>query len=102
MYYCKKCDKAFSVEDLKTEKRCFETEYAVGNLFQSRHYYLVYLCPECNSEDDLVEAEKCDVCGEYFPDDYLTDTTEYSHGGVGYACDDCIVNGEMIPIMEAD
>lgn len=55
------------------------------------------------SETDLVLEDwlyltykKCDVCGEWFKEEELEDTTEYINGGCGYCCQSCIEDGDMV------
>lgn len=96
MYYCKYCETELSSDELKAEQKCFETEYGVGNLFPDKHYYTDYKCPICGGE--VEEAMKCDMCGEYYPEDDLEDTDEYINGGCGYCCQDCIEDANMVAI----
>ena len=93
MYYCEYCEAVRSASELKTERKCFETEFGVSNLFPDSHYYTDYKCPVCGGE--VVDAMQCEMCGEWLPEDLLTDTTEYINGGVGYCCEGCIQDADM-------
>lgn len=39
--------------------------------------------------------KQCEICGEWFDEDELQDTTEYINGGCGYCCEQCIEDGDM-------
>lgn len=95
MYKCSECENRF--EEPKQKQICFETEYGVSNLFDSRTFTTVSVCPYCE-DSGIEELVKCDVCEEWFEEDELEDTTEYINGGVGYACEQCRIDGEMIEI----
>jgi len=94
MFYCKNCNSIIDSDDLEKKEICFETEYGVESLFDSRNYHTVYCCPLCNS-DEIEEATQCEMCGEWLPEDLLTDTTEYINGGVGYCCEGCMQDADM-------
>ena len=93
MYYCEYCEAVRSASELKTEQKCFETEFGVSNLFPDSHYYTDYKCPVCGGE--VVDAMQCEICDEWLPEDLLTDTTEYINGGVGYCCEGCMQDADM-------
>lgn len=92
MYCCNYCDEKF--DEPAITRICFEEEYGVGHLFESRNYTNVQCCPACSSTD-IEKMETCDMCGEYFKSDDLTDTTEYINGGVGYCCEGCMQDADM-------
>lgn len=70
MYICKDCKSTFQFEDGKKIKKCFETEYGVGSLFDGRNYYEDTVCPNCHSEE-IVEATRCQKCDEWFDEEDL-------------------------------
>lgn len=39
--------------------------------------------------------KRCEICGEWYPEDFIHDTTEMINGGCGECCENCIENGEM-------
>lgn len=53
-------------------------------------------CPQCSGAYE--EAKQCEICGEYFTDDELQDTTEMVNGGLGMCCEGCIDDGDMVEI----
>lgn len=59
-YYCTECGAILTEDELDRD-----VEYDNGEGGYGNPMYTTLLCPECGSED-LVEAEKCPVCGEYF------------------------------------
>jgi len=61
MNICKKCGRVLQDSDLVLHK-----DYEDGVCYDST------VCCPCGSED-LVEAERCEECGEYFPADELYD-----------------------------
>ena len=65
MYYCKTCGSITEGEDA-SERLCEDPN--------GRYYYQV--CDRCGS-DDLTDADKCIVCGEYV------------ESTIGDVCDDC-------------
>lgn len=93
MFYCEYCQRAMNESDLNREQKCFEDEYGVAGLFPDKHYYTDYNCPVCGGE--VVDAMQCEMCGEWLPEDLLTDTTEYINGGVGYCCEGCMQDADM-------
>jgi hypothetical protein len=50
---------------------------------------------ELEGQQKLVQ---CEICGEWFVEDELTDTTEYINGGCGKCCEQCIEDGDMVAI----
>ena len=47
-------------------------------------------------EDAVFEnMEQCEICGEWYPEDYIHDTTEMVNGGCGECCEQCIQDGDM-------
>ena len=55
MYKCEVCGKEF--EEPKWKRICFEQEYGVSNLFDSRTYTNVQVCPHCG-ESEIEEIEE--------------------------------------------
>lgn len=43
--------------------------------------------------EDLMK--QCEICKEWYEEDELEDTTEYINGGLGYCCEQCIIDGDM-------
>lgn len=43
----------------------------------------------------MEEKKKCEICGEWFDEDELQDTTEMINGGCGYCCEQCIEDADM-------
>ena len=91
MYKCRDCKAV-----CETPKKVNADDYnGVSDLFPnhpSNTYYEV--CPSCGGT--VEEAKQCEICGEYFTSDELTDTTEYINGGCGDCCEQCIEDGGMI------
>jgi hypothetical protein len=95
VYRCNNCGGKF---EEPTEKRiCFEQEYGVANLFESRNYTNIHVCP-CCGDNDIHELEQCAVCGEWF--DELEDTVGLVNGGIGYVCEQCYKDCEIGGIYE--
>ena len=86
MYKCNNCRSEF--EEAAEKRICFEQEYGVANLFSSRSYTNIYVCPCCGDED-IHELEQCSVCEEWFDETDLTDTEGLINGGIGYVCPQC-------------
>lgn len=62
MYRCNNCNAKFEEPTMK--RICFEQEYGVANLFDSRHYTNIEVCPSCE-DGDIEELEQCERCGNY-------------------------------------
>ena len=90
MYQCEECRVTF--EEPKYKRICFEIEYGVASLFESRHYHRIECCPNCESQE-IKELEQCECCGNYF--DELIDTDGMVNGGVGYLCEQCCKDGDI-------
>lgn len=73
MYICANCNKQFSEPDYRAEDFGWMTEIGWHSAYQ---YFAE--CPYCES-DEIVSAEECVVCGNYFPKDELSldDTLSY-------------------------
>lgn len=95
MYYCDECGEVF--EEPNEKRVSFEDYYGVSHLFSGNNMTTIYCCPYCGNEP-VEEAQKCDMCEEWFNPDDLQDTTEYLNGGCGYCCQNCIADGDMIEI----
>ena len=61
MYICKSCGEHFDDPDVKKEYTGVSSE-------GYHEYFEVGHCPYCGS-DDIEEAEKCRICGEWFYSD---------------------------------
>ncbi len=70
MFKCRECGMTTEREYLKEVKGDFESDYGVGNLFDSRTSYTKHICPECGSEE-IEEAIQCWDCQEWFLKDEL-------------------------------
>lgn len=90
MYKCLDCGHVFE----EPKRVNADDYYGVSGMFESRSTTYYDVCPEC--EGSIEEAKQCEICGEYFMDDELTDTTEYINGGCGDCCEQCIEDGGMI------
>lgn len=55
MYKCNNCDATF--EEPEWKRICFEQEYGVANLFETRTYTNIQVCP-CCKEDEIEEIEE--------------------------------------------
>ena len=91
MWICNECNHKF--EEVKWKKICFEDEYGVGSLFDSRNYTNVQVCPSCDSRE-IEELEKCCNCEEYFKEEDLIDTEQIVNQGVGMVCIQCFKDME--------
>lgn len=60
MYKCMDCSCNF--EQPKDKRICFEYEYGVANLFDSRNYTNISVCPACESAN-IEEMQQCFRCG---------------------------------------
>lgn len=65
MFKCRECGIVVEQEYLKEETNCFEEDYGVAILFESRTKYIKHICPECGS-DNIEEAMMCWDCQEWF------------------------------------
>ena len=92
MYYCENCKNEFI--EPKVEKTTYEEMCGVYGEFANHNELSLEFCPYCHS-DDFEEMKACDKCGEYCPDEYLTDTEEMVGGGIGYLCPDCLRDCEV-------
>lgn len=95
MYKCNNCRSEF--EEPSTKNIIAEEHLGISNLFQTRTRLDIDVCPNCGDED-LEEIQQCEICGEWFNEEELTDTTEYINGGCGYCCDQCIQDTDMVEI----
>lgn len=43
----------------------------------------------------MEEKKQCEICGEWFDEDELIDTTEMINGGCGYCCEQCVEDADM-------
>lgn len=87
MVKCEECHNWYDEEDLKQKTICFEEEFGVSDLFNTRTKTKVDCCPNCGSIS-LTELEQCDCCGEWFEE--LNDTSGLVNGDIGYICDQCL------------
>lgn len=55
MYKCEECGTIF--EEPIWRRICFEEEYGVSNLFESRTYISVQVCPYCK-ETNIIEIDE--------------------------------------------
>lgn len=60
MYYCKDCGEVHDEAELE-----YEPIYDSGDGSRGAIMFSEVYCPSCGS-DELVEAERCPVCGEYY------------------------------------
>lgn len=89
MYKCLDCGQVFDEPKQYSEDRTPDGVFEGGSFIE--HYTG---CPVCSGAYE--EAKQCEICGEYFMSDELTDTTEYINGGCGDCCEQCIEDGGMI------
>lgn len=87
MVKCEECHNCYDEEDLKQKTICFEEEFGVSDLFNTRTNTKVDCCPNCGSIN-LTELEQCDCCEEWFEE--LNDTEGLVNGNIGYVCDQCL------------
>ena len=91
MYKCLDCGHIFE------EPKQYSEDRTPGGAFEGGSFIEYYTgCPVCSGAYE--EAKQCEICGEYFTDDELTDTTEYINGGCGDCCEQCIEDGGMYAI----
>jgi hypothetical protein len=89
MYKCLDCGAVFE------EPKEYAEDRTPGGSFEGGSFIEHFTgCPYC--EGAYEEAKQCEICGEYFTSDELTDTTEYINGGCGDCCEQCIEDGGMI------
>ncbi|MEI3530648.1 MAG: hypothetical protein V8Q75_06305 [Bacilli bacterium] len=55
MYRCCNCRSEF--EETDSKRICFEQEYGIANLFDTRTYTNIQVCPNCK-DDDIEEVEE--------------------------------------------
>ena len=72
--------------------KCCDGRIKYDGEYDGKDYYY---CDKCDTE-----YAECDNCGELIPTDELRDTTEMINGGVGYVCEQCIEDCDMIEIGE--
>lgn len=89
MYKCLDCGHVFEEPKQYREDRTPGGTCEGGSFIE--HYTGCLLCSGAYEE-----AKQCEICGEYFTSDELTDTTEYINGGCGDCCEQCIEDGGMI------
>lgn len=94
MWYCENCKNEFE-EPIKKEIT-FEEYYGVSNLFQDSHKTEILICPFCESDGTIEEMKECDYCGEWFKEDDLEDTEGAVNGGIGYLCEQCLQDCDII------
>lgn len=90
MFKCSDCKLVSSYDELKKEKKCFEEEYGIKNLFESTNYYIEAHCPGCGS-DDIHEAIQCPDCEEWF----LIEELEHIESEEKSVCKDCLKSYEI-------
>lgn len=89
MYKCLDCGHVFE------EPKQYSEDRTPGGACEGGSFIEHYTgCPLCSGAYE--EAKQCEICGEYFAYDELTDTTEYINGGCGDCCEQCIEDGGMI------
>lgn len=62
MFYCNECKEIFDEYDAEARK-----EYPNSTDFPNS-YYTYLVCPNCHS-DNIQEAQRCELCGEWHPED---------------------------------
>lgn len=84
VYKCKKCETLFenSIQNDSHEKTR-DTEIIPAPK-----------CPNCQSKDIEDDTLKCDVCGEEC--DYLIDTYGLINGSIGYICQQCADDFDIV------
>ena len=83
MYKCLDCGHVFE------EPKQYSEDRTPGGAFEGGSFIEHYTgCPLCSGAFE--EAKQCEICGEYFTDDELTDTT------CGDCCKQCIEDGGII------
>ena len=79
-------------EDYGKCERCADGIIRLDGEYDGKEYYY---CDVCDTE-----YTECDNCGELIPTDELEDTTEMINGGIGYCCEQCIEDCDMVEIGE--
>ena len=92
MLKCRNCDRIFENDEVKFKRVCFEQEFGVSDLFDSRTYTNIEVCPYCEDKD-IIELEQCDCCEEWFEE--LYDTEGLINGGIGFICEQCFKDNEV-------
>ncbi len=88
MYKCLDCGHVFE------EPKQYSEDRTPGGAFEGGSFIEHYTgCPVCSGA--YKEAKQCEICGKYFTDDELTDTTEMINGDCGDCCEQCIEDGGM-------
>lgn len=88
MYKCSECGEIFE------EPKRYSEDRMPGGSFEGGSFIEYFLgCPFCSGAFD--EVEECEICGEYFTPEELTDTTEMINGGCGRCCEQCIEDNDM-------
>lgn len=91
MYKCKDCGLIFD------EPKEYSEDYTPGGAFEGGSFINRFSgCPNCSGSYD--DAKECEICGEYFLEEELEDTTEMINGGCGYCCSQCIEDNDMSEI----
>ena len=70
MFKCKECKNIMEREELEIKKGCFESDFGVSDLFDTRTSYETHICPHCGSEE-VEEAMECTICNKYFLEEEL-------------------------------
>lgn len=92
MFKCLDCYEVFE------EPKKYAEDRTPGGAFEGGSFIEYFTgCPYCSGAYE--EAKECEICGNYFTDDELKDTTEMINGGCGYCCGQCINDNEMIEIL---
>lgn len=91
MFKCNDCKKEFNEE--RTITGCYEEDYGLNDGYHTT--YIKHICPYCESEN-YEEMKTCDCCGDYFEEDELIDTEESINGGIGYVCEQCAKDNDII------
>lgn len=91
MNKCKDCGLIFD------EPKEYSEDRTPGGAFEGGSFIEYFTgCPYCSGAYE--EAKECEICGNYFTDDELKDTTEMINGGCGYCCSQCIEDNDMSEI----
>ena len=91
MYKCKDCGLIFD------EPKEYSEDCTPGGAFEGGSFINRFSgCPNCSGAYD--DAKEWEICGEYFLEEELEDTTEMINGGCGYCCSQCIEDNDMSEI----